>query len=1091
MQPQLFGSVIFNPFRNEMSEEGRHAPRDRRRQVRKRFDATSDVHADFLEARAGENFRSAWFAIPRMPNVLGAVRRAERAGKEKSTRPTIARKYAPHAAGAAVTALGAGTLYHLYRMYSSSPEPPEGGAPPSVSDPDPGSADATQEQLERRKQLADAAGRREAQAQNRGLVRGAGGAVRLSEAPDASSAGVVVPLAPARLPEAGVLHSENEARSDAESREEQARHRDTQARGAREERAQTVPIPARAARGKNESGPHDDPDAGEKQKKWTMVADDGKKRTGTAHRAQPAMVRLSESAASPDSVAPNPAPAAPLPEAGVTPRSSASSIVVPVAPARSDPPGVSATRTNSGAVDWPAETEWEVTEETGRVQISVPFPDAYPLNELRRSANHGKLAALTAKWDEKTRVGVSFWMSAEISPLATQEEKEACKGKAVRLLCMAFEHLIRHGIPSNARIDAERRRADGKVMRGSSTLSEVVKKCEHKPASAAAKPDSRGHELAETGAGAGSADRGAHRALARPRVGLDERERAGAPAAPPAVSATTATPEDARPSRESTADDAKRAPSGSTVAAHTTGRAVEVSLAPDLSGSAAPGRREPAAPSRRGSRGAEPAALTVSSGTDTGAEPGAQGGPAEEVVPRVRVTRGPFRRYRVKGKGRAPSALEAESARGSGKYEQSEAVPLAGAHSALGSAPRAVESSKSALAPEGEPDSAVRALGSVGAASGTEPRADADPGASTRVGMLGRTPYESRTVASASSELYTPPDVTLHPNVTKVCCDEATQKTQFAYRMAHCEDKLHTAAASLGSVVTFVTGLQFDGSLDGVVRLSYGQEAFEETPEIIKHWKSKREEDYISDHDAVNVDVAVTLRDAKVCTFNILTHNLEGLCGGNPTYTKRADYVKSRLPTWHKEYVRAGTLMVVQELVLQFKSDLPKQMTLLDEHLKLLLSALNNGAVGNEAQFVGVTDGFTGCIIYDEKAWGLLETVETKRLEVLGTNKGQRLGKVSNAYLMKSKHADFRVWIVNVHLKAIDFGRPDYERDYAHTEELKDILDNVADANRGRFPVYLCGDYNNAGDKWQLVRSALLKRTGEDSVDVDTDAVLV
>jgi hypothetical protein len=150
-----------------------------------------------------------------------------------------------------------------------------------------------------------------------------------------------------------------------------------------------------------------------------------------------------------------------------------------------------------------------------------------------------------------------------------------------------------------------------------------------------------------------------------------------------------------------------------------------------------------------------------------------------------------------------------------------------------------------------------------------------------------------------------------------------------------------------------------------------------------------------------------------------------------------------------------------------------------------------NAPQRSEAWFAGVTDGFTGCMIFDQTQWTLISEIETRRLEVIGPNKGSQLGKVSNAYLMQSRHATFSVWIVNVHLKAMDFGTKSDVIEYAHTEELREILDRVAKANEDLFPVYLCGDYNNGGDKGQLVHSALLKRNVKDAVDPETGAVLV
>ncbi len=93
----------------------------------------------------------------------------------------------------------------------------------------------------------------------------------------------------------------------------------------------------------------------------------------------------------------------------------------------------------------------------------------------------------------------------------------------------------------------------------------------------------------------------------------------------------------------------------------------------------------------------------------------------------------------------------------------------------------------------------------------------------------------------------------------------------------------------------------WQSSLDGIVRISHSDGSYvaDEKHEIIKH-----DHNYISDHNAVSVDVEVT--SAQSVQFNIITHNIEGMCAE----MYRAISVRRLLPTWYAGHIKRGTLMV-------------------------------------------------------------------------------------------------------------------------------------------------------------------------------------
>ena len=332
-------------------------------------------------------------------------------------------------------------------------------------------------------------------------------------------------------------------------------------------------------------------------------------------------------------------------------------------------------------------------------------------------------------------------------------------------------------------------------------------------------------------------------------------------------------------------------------------------------------------------------------------------------------------------------------------------------------------------------------------------------------------PAPSPAPALARIALYTesePDTDTPNVTVTEVCCQ--TDPTQVARRMYDCEDYEHDAAALTAMAAERWGRPRWQSSLDGIVRISHRQSSYgaTETREIINH-----DPNFVSDHNAVNVSVQVTSVSPSV-QFNIITHNLEGLCGG----ASRATEVRRLLPTWYEGHIKPGTLMVVQELALQkHKKDADKQEQLLDTNLRTLLSAIQEQARGCDMR--GVTDKYTGCLIYDANAWEHNRTEEIRR--------PRDDNKRSNAYLMRHKRGNFHIWLVNIHLKAFggisDFFEENLTRDNAHVEELRNIIERLvtfmggdesgAVPDTSKTPIYLCGDFNNPNSKLGLVQSAV------------------
>jgi hypothetical protein len=284
--------------------------------------------------------------------------------------------------------------------------------------------------------------------------------------------------------------------------------------------------------------------------------------------------------------------------------------------------------------------------------------------------------------------------------------------------------------------------------------------------------------------------------------------------------------------------------------------------------------------------------------------------------------------------------------------------------------------------------------------------------------------------------------------------------------MSHCEDAEHTMAGVAACIGDWCPDLGlglFTGNLDGVVRISYSEKRFNPKTEMTEFIGN--DENYISDHNGVNIEIDTSRHDRPNARFNIITHNLEGLCNRNDTgKMARFQFIKNHLSDYFRAYIKAGTVMLIQELALQLhKKDAAKQRVLLTLNMDMVLGELRK----LNPDLVGVTDGYTGCIIYDEKKWSVEKEVNINRT---GSD------KYSNAYLMRFiPYPKLMIWMVNIHLKA--YGSSVKSQDIvnnSHIYELANILEGVLVSNPEKYPVYLCGDFNNGTVKAKLIMKAAM-----------------
>lgn len=293
----------------------------------------------------------------------------------------------------------------------------------------------------------------------------------------------------------------------------------------------------------------------------------------------------------------------------------------------------------------------------------------------------------------------------------------------------------------------------------------------------------------------------------------------------------------------------------------------------------------------------------------------------------------------------------------------------------------------------------------------------------------------------------------------QVCC---TDDTQFATRMAHCEDPSHTIAGYIACVGEYCPTSIFQASLDGIVRISFSKKNFIPAGEGIQYIGDA--DNYISDHNGINLVVDLRRPQRPLARFNVISHNLEGLCYRQDK-KDRYYQVLDLLTNYFEPYVTSGTVMILQELALQLHKKNPaRQQIILNRNMETVLTHLR----GLNPKLTGITDGYTGGIIYDSSYWDIIRELKISR---------QGSPKFSNAYLMKFLlYPELHVWFVNIHLKAFGSSLSSQKSiNNAHTTELANILDTVFSNNEEGYPVYLCGDFNNPSVKYQLVIQALGK----------------
>ena len=370
--------------------------------------------------------------------------------------------------------------------------------------------------------------------------------------------------------------------------------------------------------------------------------------------------------------------------------------------------------------------------------------------------------------------------------------------------------------------------------------------------------------------------------------------------------------------------------------------------------------------------------------------------------------------------------------------------------------------------------------------------------------------------------------------ITELCCGKTA--TQFPPRMAYCEDKAHTAVA-LAAKAASMGGLNVNSSLDGIVKITHESKPFPVLgTETVAYLGSKdsgggEDGEYISDHNGINVHISETEPGYQL-NFNILSYNLEGIC-------YRLDHPESfpeRLakydqhfalrykasPSLHprrtvndgrNSFISRGIIMPLQEIALQlYTMDftnptkyLRKQRRALRSNIHEIMSIFSHHNIHLKYS----VDDYTGGIIYDYSVWDLVQTVTVSRFV-----KGVKTNKKSTAYLFHHnpiarslsgslrgervpKEDGLRIWVVNVHLKAFATGKQKDIND-VHIEELANIIYNVNVNNVEKYPVYICGDFNNNSNKdilvsvaWNKARKIKYTQLHEGKAEQDPDGFVV
>jgi len=223
-------------------------------------------------------------------------------------------------------------------------------------------------------------------------------------------------------------------------------------------------------------------------------------------------------------------------------------------------------------------------------------------------------------------------------------------------------------------------------------------------------------------------------------------------------------------------------------------------------------------------------------------------------------------------------------------------------------------------------------------------------------------------------------------------------------------------------------------------------------------------DNYISDHNGVNIIIDATSPDKQHAKFNIITHNLEGLCYRNvPAKDIRFIQVVNNLCTYFEPYINIVPILILQELALQLhKKDIDKQSRVLQNNMELILDKLSP----INSNLTATSESYTGCMIYDTTVWECIDFISINRI---GSP------KYSNGYLMKFLACPLlHLWIINIHLKAYGATmKTQAQINGYHINELTNIIDTVMTRNKDEYPIYLCGDFNNGTEKSLLVMESL------------------
>lgn len=314
--------------------------------------------------------------------------------------------------------------------------------------------------------------------------------------------------------------------------------------------------------------------------------------------------------------------------------------------------------------------------------------------------------------------------------------------------------------------------------------------------------------------------------------------------------------------------------------------------------------------------------------------------------------------------------------------------------------------------------------------------------------------------------------------IIELCCGNTP--TQWLNRMWK-ESKSHNVVSNISGFIkqktnTLATNSGF--SYDGMVLIDKN-ESFSKKINNINVDFSNDETVFKSDH----APVILSFKKINDIIPNIISFNLEGFSRYNSINedTQRIE----KLTTYIKNQFKPGTLMVCQELALQFP---PKKYPgddafsrLVEENIDILIEkSLTPATKDKSHNFDIIPDGYTSCIIYDSSFFELLYEIRNPR---------KNSNKFSNAYVFKIKFNNFIFCVINIHLKApnpsqlidnFNFSKGRITNMYElHKSELSNILQNTLKELNGlpdkikNCPILLCGDFNNTTSKAKLVTQAI------------------